>query len=647
MKRSNINVKKVSKKSQLSIFLIVAVSILLLIGAGFYVNTLINKGDPAHETEKEALSQDEAVKVKDFIDSCIEKTAFDGLKKLGKYGGYIETLPELDHKDTSFWYLDEVNVQPTLNETLKRLEKYIDDNLHACLDDFKYFKEQGFEVSYEDFTNNVFFSREDVNVEVYFPVSVKRKGKTKEYANFNAKLDVRYRQIFELATQIINRHMDAEFKFSSPLENVDMFGFDVINVNDKPTDTIIYSIVDNTRMVQGRNYEFMISARLKHSDLKRTIKLQENSNTVPTVLPFTLDSVDRLAQLNIIPGTTFNLDGAPVESISVQQFYPGNISREDVPFHEHADDSVDYDTLTWNLDYPVYEFEPTGMRFNEPRRLVLYWDEDRIPHKEEMGILYNDGEGWRPLPSKANYEENYIYTDIPGFSQYSVADCGSQDYKYISVQAEAGGEGGSCILTIVIVIVIVAMIVITMGGGASLAAGTQVGSGGAVAGSSGATYSVAGSTLQATAGATIPAGATITSGTAFASTSLLSAAGAASSGIMGTLSSATIGLVTASAFTGLGMAVVLVGGLVGGAYINSLDTFDVQKDSITFTPLCDQPITVTQDMENGEGKCMPKAGENDVTAGNPVQLAAQLESCTGWRKYLCGSCKLKCHAKYK
>jgi hypothetical protein len=555
------------KKGQVTLFIIVGIIVIVLLAAGiWFTRSYLEEKQTKFEATQAAELAAEAKEIEKFVDVCVKQTAYAGLERLGKQAGYIN-LPEIiSVRSTGFWYLDQVNIQPTLNQTLKRLETYIEQNLERCTD-FIDFEAQGFAIKHGQPTSAVFYTPNSVKVDVEYFAEVKKQGYTKTFERFNSNLEVRFRRMFELASQIVNRQLDPAFEFSQPLALVNRSDFDV-TFHSPNNETIIYTITDNTRFEEGKHYQFTFASRFRNSNLKRTVKMQPNSNVVATVLPYIIYSLDRMAQLNILPGTTFNLEGESVESISVQQFYPNNVTRTNVPFHEHADNSVSFADLTWVLTYPVYEFEPTGMRFNSPQRLVLHWDPEHPPIKD-MGILFNEGEGWRPLPSKANYDESYIYTDIPGFSQFTPVDCRLQEEKDVSATAEID-PGAKCFIIALVIAAVIAFLLITLGGAFLV-------------------------------------------------------------GLLGPL---------------LAGIVIVVGSLVGGAYISSALTYSAGEDTITFTPTCDQEINIIEELSGGEGMCIP-SGTVETVGGEPQSIQATISKCTGMRKFMCGKCKLTCSTKYQ
>ena len=143
----NKDTKKIFKKrGQISLFIIIGILILFIIIGSIYTYSYIKEKQAELEAEKKAQIELETQKIKEFIDSCISKVSYQGIEKIGRQGGYIAIPSIINFKGTAFWYLDEINIQPTLEQINTYLKDYIDDNIPLCTAGFETFKSQGFEI---------------------------------------------------------------------------------------------------------------------------------------------------------------------------------------------------------------------------------------------------------------------------------------------------------------------------------------------------------------------------------------------------------------------------------------------------------------------------------------------------------------------
>ncbi|HII68877.1 TPA: hypothetical protein HA270_03310 [Candidatus Woesearchaeota archaeon] len=605
------------KKSQLAIFAILALLLLIMLGAML----LLTREDAALNREAElAASHDvpeEIERVEQFIQACLELEAHKGLLLLGANAGHISPPDILKAAPAGrvLWFHDNINLQPALTESRLWLEAYLNESVERCAD-FAHFRGEGFAIQAQKPNASVAFSADTVDVSLIYPLDI-AKGETSAHLEaFAASFSLRYRRIYEVASQIINRQLDPAFDRDEPLALVDSKGFDVAATPDA-NDLILYTISDPTTNIRGSHYSFTFASRFSPPATVRTTRLQRNAQVNPTVFPLIVYSPDRLAQLTIAPGTTMSA-ARPPDTITSLQREEAAVVRGRVPMRSYtvmrsgitAPDRVTYEEIEWPLHTPVYQFEPSGLRFNVPSRLALYWGADNpvsspaIPSGNDLlsfprplrygpwtGILYgpgietDDDWGWRPIPSKNSPDGNFVYTDIPGFSEYAGVDCSDVPIKVVSAESKTQKQGWLCWIKLIVVALLLIVLIVA---GVAWALGTTI---------------------------AVPLG-------------------------FATLELGAVGLSWTSAL----ITALLLGGIVGGAYSQSSANYDAEPGTITFTPTCDQIIYVEKHAEGGKSSCMPTSGEIEAVGGQPVEVAAQIKKCSS---LFCGRCSIECAARYR
>ncbi len=677
----NIFNRRLKRKSQVTLAIIAGIMIVLIIAAIFYIREYVIREKIAggHLTSEEF--EKDTLAIQNYVEDCVRDVGYNGLVLLGKQGGYIDVPNPVRYEDTSILYLDSINIQPSLNQTKKWLMRYVDENVKKC-SNFDIFRERGFKIVDGDVESWVDYSDTTVRLDVNYPITMKREGNEKKIDSFVVDYDIRYRRVFELASQIINRVMTSEFRFSKPLELVNKSDFEV-DYRAIGSDSLIFTITDPYAYESGIYYKFDFAAKFGRPYLPRTVYLQGRSSQVGIDLPFIIYSPDRLAQLMLMPGVTVNLDGNDVDEITVDQHYPDKVIRGHVVFHETASDSFVYDDINYVTTNPVYQFEPTGLKFSDPSRMVIYWNEEENPHGDEnVGIIYDEGEGWRPLQVKANYDESYAYTDIDGFSNYSLVYCADQEEKTKSATAKIDPGSGCWVKLIIMIVLIIVLwyMIVMSGGGAPLVAESALTEGMVITGTPtqmwalqtglnqafipytlnaagtaltvGAIPASAGVVTAGAIGATgmtaAAAGSLTASGLAAASGGFLSSMGAAFSAALQTVALGAGSLTMGGGLfvMGLGMKLALIGAVVGGMYLSASQSDAGAQDTVTFTPTCNQEINIEKS-GNGKGTCMPQEGTMNATAGQPVSVTAMIKECPDGKKYACGKCTLTCTVKYK
>ena len=78
------------KRGQITIFIIIGLVILFLIGTAIYLST--RQVTRPFEAVRPAVAQipSEAQPLRDLVESCIQRLATDGLRKIGDSGGYVD-----------------------------------------------------------------------------------------------------------------------------------------------------------------------------------------------------------------------------------------------------------------------------------------------------------------------------------------------------------------------------------------------------------------------------------------------------------------------------------------------------------------------------------------------------------------------------
>ena len=118
-------IKKLDNKAQASFFVIIGIILFVAVIIGFFVYNNIKKSKIEEEAKKTAELNLQAEEVQKFVNDCIRKESFEGIKKLGESGGHLEVPKLISFKGTGYWHLDQVNIQPFLNQTQERLLEYV------------------------------------------------------------------------------------------------------------------------------------------------------------------------------------------------------------------------------------------------------------------------------------------------------------------------------------------------------------------------------------------------------------------------------------------------------------------------------------------------------------------------------------------
>ena len=232
-----------NKKSQTTIFMIIGL-IIVIGGVIFYYTT--QKISKPLEPEVKIIEEQVPIEfdpIKNYANECAYSAGVEGLKIIGKQGGYISFTDKTLNKESftitqnptesdavSFtkdselkvaywWYLKSANnckadckfasKRPELrqsdNSIEKQLERYIDLRFKECLNNFEPFFEQGFRINEAGkIKTDVTIGSEEVIVLVDYPLNVEIQDTKTKISQFLVRIPVNLEKIYDLATKITN-----------------------------------------------------------------------------------------------------------------------------------------------------------------------------------------------------------------------------------------------------------------------------------------------------------------------------------------------------------------------------------------------------------------------------------------------------------
>ncbi len=245
--------KKEVRKAQVTVFIIIAIVLLLASAIALYFYMKVRSAVLKPEIIENIPEPARPVAV--FIDTCIEKTSIDGLTLLGQHGGYLDLKAnniEVDRANptesdgidfaggVSYWYyMDSPNNCRQCNFATKQpfllkssgepsiqaqLESYVTSNLKDCLGDFKSFKEQGYTfLEQSDITTQAIITEENIFMDVTYKLKVTKDGTDYSLKRYTRIIPVNIKKIYTLADSIKKSEEQNKFLEASDVETVVTF----------------------------------------------------------------------------------------------------------------------------------------------------------------------------------------------------------------------------------------------------------------------------------------------------------------------------------------------------------------------------------------------------------------------------------------
>ncbi len=283
--------KDKNKKAQISIFIIVAILMLLFSSVILLIINLSVDEDIGSSIK----ISDDSLGLYSFVSSCLKQTTEDAVYLLGQRGGILysaeNSLMVYSTKYRDYGIVDDSNTFFNMNFMQKGINRYIEENIGLCLDDFSVFKRKGINVEAKDMVVETLINPEEVVVELDYEISASSGNTKTNIDRFIVAVPVRLGKIVD---DVLN-NMDIENSVS--LTGFTVLGYDVMIV---PFDkrTILYSIVDPYSDMFHEPYIFSFVKKTQPNSRPLLEPLPDFKITSGTVFEYNVlasdDDLDRL-----------------------------------------------------------------------------------------------------------------------------------------------------------------------------------------------------------------------------------------------------------------------------------------------------------------------------------------------------------------
>ncbi|MBW2972362.1 hypothetical protein KY359_04975 [Candidatus Woesearchaeota archaeon] len=224
------------KKAQITVFMIIG--IVIVIAAIIYFSVFFRRGELTAEEEPAVEVPLEVKPIQDFVENCVQKVGTEALKLAGQHGGYIYPLEtqldgrsfSIDPDDPSssdgvsftgnpesaviyWWYLKSPNNCrrcritseniPKIEMVELQVDRYVEDNLPACIDGFRQFESEGFNVTeLGSPVAKTTVTEKDVVISLTFPLTAVLDERGTDLERFISHVPINLKRIYSLAEEI-------------------------------------------------------------------------------------------------------------------------------------------------------------------------------------------------------------------------------------------------------------------------------------------------------------------------------------------------------------------------------------------------------------------------------------------------------------
>lgn len=245
------------KKGQLTIFIILGILIVLLIGSVIYI-TRQRITAPIEAAKPRVIKVPTEIQpLQEFVQTCLSSVAKQGLEIIGSKGGYFEVrkrynpfeptegeavqfAPDSELKIPYWWHLSSKNncvgdctfktERPSLTRAQgtpsieEQLDFYVKENLPDCLGNFEAFQAQGFVVTPQGTMKpETTIALKNIIVMLDYPLEARKGPERYELKEFVANLDLNLGEIYQLATNITNLEAEHSFLERATRSLIDVF----------------------------------------------------------------------------------------------------------------------------------------------------------------------------------------------------------------------------------------------------------------------------------------------------------------------------------------------------------------------------------------------------------------------------------------
>lgn len=207
--------RTLNKKGQVTIFIILGILLLIAIAL------VIVFTREATVFRPERVIPPEVSPVIAYGDNCLEEVLVDGLNLMGLQGGYIYLPSEIENNPLAFvdiglkipyWQWGTNNRIPSLGLMEAHLNRYMEEHLNDCLEDFAPFSEQFDFIQKADIVAETTIGDDKVLVILNYPFDIVNKGGTKitDLDYFQADVPIKLKKVYQAAKEIMETEAEEQ-----------------------------------------------------------------------------------------------------------------------------------------------------------------------------------------------------------------------------------------------------------------------------------------------------------------------------------------------------------------------------------------------------------------------------------------------------
>ncbi len=187
------------KRGQLTIFIIIAILIIAVVGLFFVFRGGIQKEKPVSP---------ESAPIKNSVQECLDDSLEDVVFRVGEGGGYYFP-PKISTPllEVPYYIKDNKNLMPSKEQIQDEISKYVKRELFLCLGNFALFSPE-YEITKGEITSETIIELERVIVDVNYPLTIKKGDSKSKLENFNSETPVRLGIVYDAVAEFVNEELE-------------------------------------------------------------------------------------------------------------------------------------------------------------------------------------------------------------------------------------------------------------------------------------------------------------------------------------------------------------------------------------------------------------------------------------------------------
>ena len=240
--------EKLKEKSQVSVFIILAIVIIAVILIYFvFKSNILNLG-------KEIVSP-EVAPIYSFVDDCVKKTGEDAVYYIGQTGGYFVNPETSTDNNIAYYLYNKNNLIPGKERIEKELSDYMNQMLFFCTDNFINFPD--FQVKQGEIKTSAKIENNKVIFNVEYPLAISKDDKSYNIKKFenrvNARLDIVYQTAYEIMQEQMKHKEDICLNCLQELAATNDLYIDMYDYKEK---VVVFIITDPNSKINEKDFEF-------------------------------------------------------------------------------------------------------------------------------------------------------------------------------------------------------------------------------------------------------------------------------------------------------------------------------------------------------------------------------------------------------